>query len=70
MPDWIAISSSRATAIAYDEDQQVIYVRFADGAVYHYAECSQVVWDGLRASGVSIGRYITNVLDQHPYGRM
>jgi len=68
MHDWINVVSSRASAVAYDRDEHTIYVRFRDGVVYRYDSCSPEDWSGLTAPGTSIGRYISRVLDRHPYG--
>jgi hypothetical protein len=69
MIEWIEVNSSRASAVAYDAEGEAIYVRFPNGAVYRYEACTKQDWSGLTAPGVSIGRFIEEVLNKHPYRR-
>lgn len=70
MTSWIPVSSSRASAIRYEPEVRAIFVRFPDSAVYQYDDCGPDVWARLTAPGVSIGKFISTVLDRHPYRRI
>lgn len=66
----------RTLAAGYDAMSQTLFVRFrgkrmspntfADGVGYEYYGVTQVEWELFRDNR-SPGRYINNVLDQHPY---
>jgi hypothetical protein len=69
--NWIDVpDSERIVAIAYDREQEQIYVRFKKGGVeWWYGSCPPQVWEQFAAPGVSKGRFIREVLDNHPNGR-
>jgi hypothetical protein len=69
--EWIDVTDSeRIVAMAYDEDEEVIYVRFPDGEVeWCYEDCPPHVWDEFSASGQSKGRYIHETLNHKPNHR-
>jgi len=68
---WIDVpDSDRVGAVAYNADQEIIYVRFKkDGVEWWYGSCPQHFWEQFTAPGVSKGRFIREVLDSHPNGR-
>jgi hypothetical protein len=52
----IAVDSSMANAVGYDEESQVLQIEFANGAIYQYAGVEPETWEGLHDTD-SIGRY-------------
>jgi KTSC domain-containing protein len=70
MINWIEVGDSgRVTAVAYDADQETIYVRFKrDGAEWWYGNCPAHIWEQFTMLGVSKGRFIHEELDTHPKG--
>lgn len=71
MIDWIDVTDSeRVVAVAYDSDEETIYVRFKNSGVeWCYRSCPPQIWEQFTLPGVSKGRYIREVLDHHPHGR-
>lgn len=69
--NWIDVpDSDRVVAVAYDAEQETIYVRFKKDVVeWWYNSCPPHIWEQFTASGVSKGRFIRQVLDNHPNGR-
>ncbi len=68
--EWEPVSgSSRVLAVAYDALQETIYVRFQDGIEWWYGNCPLNVWDEFTAPATSKGRFIKDVLDDHPKGK-
>ena len=68
--DWQPVTdSARVVAVAYDSTQETIYVRFQDGIEWWYGNCPVQVWEEFVAPGTSKGRYVTDVLDDHPKGQ-
>lgn len=69
--EWIDVdSSTRSVAIAYDEEEELIYVRFPQGEVeWCYEECPPHVWEAFSAGDQSKGQYIAQVLDHKPNHR-
>lgn len=61
--------SDRIVAEAYDEEAEVIYVRFPNGVEWWYAACPPQVWDAFTSPGQSRGKYINDVLNHKPNGR-
>jgi hypothetical protein len=52
----IAVDSSMANAIGYDEESQVLQIEFASGAIYQYSGVEPETWEELHDTD-SIGRY-------------
>lgn len=71
MLDWIDVGDSdRVVAVAYDAEQEMIFVRFKKAPVeWWYGACPPHVWEEFNMPGVSKGRFIREVLDNHPKGR-
>ncbi len=69
--EWIEVTDSeRIVAMAYDEDEEVIYVRFPKGDVeWCYEDCPPNVWEEFAAPGQSKGRYINDTLNYKPHHR-
>lgn len=69
MVDWYPVtSSSRIVAEAYLADREIILVRFPNGAVWAYRNCSLADWHAFTAPGQSRGKFIATVLDKKPNG--
>jgi len=68
--NWVSVDSSRAKAVSYDAFERVIYVLFHDGVVYQYKNCDSNVWEELIDPFTSVGRFISDELDHHPYRRI
>ena len=71
MLDWLEVSDSeRVAAVAYDAEQETIYVRFQkDSVEWWYAASPPHIWEQFTMMGISKGRFIREVLDAHPNGR-
>ena len=71
MINWIEVGdSARVAAVAYDAEQEIIYVRFTKGgAEWWYGSCPPHIWEQFNMPGVSKGRFIREELDNHPNGR-
>jgi hypothetical protein len=71
MLNWIDVADSdRLVAVAYDAEQETIYVRFKKGGLeWWYGLCPPYIWEQFTMPGTSKGRFIREVLDDHPKGR-
>lgn len=68
--EWFPVADSdRIVAEAYDEEAEIIYVRFPNGVEWWYAACPPQVWDEFTSPGQSRGKYIKDVLNDKPNGR-
>lgn len=68
--DWASVpDSERIVAEAYDEESEMIYVRFPNGVEWWYAACPPHVWEEFTSPGQSRGKYINDVLNYKPNGR-
>jgi len=67
---WVSVDLTRAEAVSYDASERVIYVRFHNGTVYQYENCDSDVWEELIDPDISVGRFISDELDRHPYRRI
>ena len=72
MINWIEVTdSTRVSAVAYDAEQEIIYVRFKNSGVeWQYANCPPHIWEQFMMPGISKGRFIHDELDNHPNGRV
>ncbi len=72
MINWIeVVDSERVSAVAYDSEQETIYVRFrSSGVEWWYGQCPPQVWEQFNMPGTSKGRFIHDELDAHPNGRL
>ena len=52
----MAVDSSMANAVGYDEENQILQIEFASGAIYQYAGVEPEVWEELHDTD-SIGKY-------------
>jgi hypothetical protein len=70
MIEWIEVGDSAAvTAIAYDAEEEAIFVRFDGGGEWRYESCPPHIWAEFTEPGISKGRYIASVLRHHPNAR-
>ena len=70
MPTMHPVQSSNVESVGYDEQSQVIYIRFLNGAVYGYKGASKAEFDGLLVAP-SVGSYIhRNLKNVYPYERV
>lgn len=56
----------RTLAAGYDAQNEILYVRFRDGAGYEYHNVSRSQWRQFKTTP-SPGRYINAELNRHPY---
>jgi KTSC domain len=52
----MAVDSSMANALGYDEESRVLQIEFANGAIYQYSGVEPETWEELHDTD-SIGRY-------------
>ncbi len=69
--NWIDVTDSeRVVAVAYDQAQETIFVRFKkDEVEWWYGSCLPHIREQFTIPAVSKGRFIREVLDNHPNGR-
>jgi hypothetical protein len=69
--EWIDVSDSeRIVAMAYDNENEAILVRFTkDEVEWCYESCPPHVWEEFSAPSQSKGRYIHQVLNDKPNHR-
>lgn len=68
--EMIPVSSSNVESIGYDEQQQMLYVRFLNGALYIYKGVNVYEFEGLR-DAPSIGSYLhRNIRNVYAYERI
>jgi hypothetical protein len=68
-PEMHAVSSSNVEAVGYDSENQVVYVRFLNGAVYIYKGVPEYQFENLRTSS-SVGSYLhSSFKNVYPYER-
>jgi hypothetical protein len=71
MIEWIDVhDSSRITAAAYDSEKQAILTRFTSGVEWQYLGCPEHVWEDFMVPGTSKGRFINDILNHQPHGRL
>lgn len=69
-PQMTPVSSSNVAELGYDQDNQVVYVRFLDNRLYVYKGVSQFEYDGL-LNAPSIGSYLhRNFKNVYAYERI
>jgi hypothetical protein len=68
--EWIEdFESDRIEAMAYDEENEMILVRFPDGIEWCYEACPPNVWSEFSSPGQSKGQFIFQVLNHKPHHR-
>ena len=68
--EMIPVSSSNVESVGYDEQQQLLYVRFLSGGLYIYKGVNLYEFEGLR-DAASVGSYLhRNIKNVYPYERL
>ncbi len=68
--EMIPVSSTNIEAVGYDEENQIVHVRFLNSAEYIYKGVPQHEFDGL-LNAPSVGRYHhSNYINVYPYERI
>jgi hypothetical protein len=68
--EMISVSSSNVESIGYDENSQILYVRFLNNSTYIYKGVPPVEFEGLK-SAPSVGSYLhRNIKNLCPYERI
>ncbi len=69
-PEMIPVESSNVESIGYDQENQIVYVRFLNGNLYIYKEVPEYEFENL-LSAPSIGSYLhRNFKNVYPYERI
>ncbi|MDE5552958.1 MAG: KTSC domain-containing protein [Malacoplasma sp.] len=64
------VSSSNVDSVGYDENFQILYVRFLNGSLYIYKGVPLNEYQGLRQAS-SVGSYLhSNIKNFYPYERI
>ncbi len=68
--EMIDVSSSNVQSIGYDDNEQILYVRFLSGSLYIYKGVNLYEFEGLR-NAPSVGSYLhRNIKNMYPYERI
>lgn len=68
--EMIPVSSSNVESIGYDENEQLLYVRFLSGSLYIYKNVGVLEFEGLR-NAPSTGSYLhRSIKGTYPYERI
>ncbi len=68
--DMIEVSSSNVESIGYDENLQLLYIRFLNGSLYIYKGVPIMEFHGL-LNASSVGSYLhRNIKNLYPYERL
>ncbi|RHR25117.1 KTSC domain-containing protein [Clostridium sp. AF19-22AC] len=68
--DMVPVSSSNVDSVGYNDEQQILYVRFLNGSLYIYKGVSMYEYDGL-LNAPSVGSYLhRNIRNAYPYERI
>jgi hypothetical protein len=69
--DYIQVSSSNISAVAYDDETSTLGVRFLNGTEYHYSNVPPDVFEGLKSAS-SVGTYFDQNVKKagYPFSRM
>jgi hypothetical protein len=70
MPEMIPVSSSNLDSIGYDSENEIVYVRFLDGALYVYKGVPEHEYQNL-LEAPSLGSYLhRNYKNVYPYEKI
>lgn len=69
--DYIPVSSTTISAVAYDSETNTLGIRFQNGSEYHYFGVPEELFVGLR-SAASVGTYFDQYIKKpgYPYSRV
>lgn len=69
-PEMHQVSSSNVAELGYDEENQIVYVRFLNGSLYKYKDVPAMEYEALDNAS-SIGSYLNrNFKNVYPYERI
>lgn len=69
-PEMYLVSSSNVAALGYDQENQIMYVRFQNGTLYSYSGVPEYEFEALK-NAPSIGSYLNrNFKNIYPYERI
>jgi hypothetical protein len=66
---WTSIDSTNLDAASFDSDEKAILIRFKNGAVYKYQNCSAALYKGL-LEAKSAGNYFQENIAPHRVTRL
>ena len=70
LPDMLPVSSSNIESIGYDNDNEIVYIRFLNGSLYIYKGVPLHEFENLR-DAPSLGSYLhRNYKNVYPYERI
>ena len=68
--EMMPVNSSNVSEVGYDEQDQIVYVRFLNGSLYIYKGVLKHEFDGL-LNAASVGSYLhRNYKNVYPYERL
>lgn len=68
--NWIPVSSSNLSAVAYDSSSQTLYIQFRSSGTYAYYNVPASVYDGLM-NAASHGQYhAAFIKNSHGYSKV
>ena len=68
--EMIAVSSSNVGSVGYDDNLQILYIRFLNGSLYIYKGVPAGEFQGL-LNAASVGSYLhRNIKNIYPYERL
>ncbi len=68
--EMVAVSSSNVESVGYDENLQILYIRFLNGSLYIYKGVPAGEFQGI-LNAASVGSYLhRNVKNIYPYERL
>ena len=63
---WIPLDSSNVTAVTYDDEQQLLQVKFHTGSVYEYYDVPRTTYNNLlkaKSAGKYLNKHIRDKFD-------
>ncbi|PKL77867.1 MAG: KTSC domain-containing protein [Firmicutes bacterium HGW-Firmicutes-4] len=68
--EMIQVSSSNIAEVGYDDEREIVYVRFLNNTLYNYKGVPKIEFEGL-LSAPSVGSYLhRNFKNVYPYERI
>ena len=68
--EMIPVSSSNIAELGYDEDNEIVHVRFTNNTLYYYKGVPKMEFEGL-LNAPSVGSYLhRNFKNVYPYERV
>ena len=70
LPEMIHVESSNVDSVGYDEQTEIVYIRFLSGSLYIYKGVPKFEFENLR-DAPSVGSYLhRNYKNVYPYERI